>query len=146
MGSCVLLTVTLTQLMVLGASPVELSGHEGGAAGTLGSWLLLLSFGVLYVATLIAALALLKRWYWARPAFICFMAVGIVLNLAKLGIGVCRPAPEQAMEGPPPYLLILRLASMTDVLLPIGTILLFGWIIVRLRSETVRAEFNGSGE
>jgi hypothetical protein len=139
MGSLVLITITLTQLSLLFAPPA--SFIETDSTNQTISWSLLLGSCALYTATLVVSWSLLKRRSWARSAFVGLMAFGIALNVAKLGARVLIPAPRPAMEGPAPYLFILRFASLTDVLFPFGVIALFAWIIVRLQSSPVRAEF-----
>jgi hypothetical protein len=142
LASCGLIAITISQLMVLlspTAPPQARPTHYAGIQETL---MFLAALLLLYALTLSVSFALLKRISWARPAFIGILALGIVLNLARLVFNtLVAGETELPTEGPAPYLAILRASSVLDVLVPVGLIAGFAWLIVKLNSATVRAEF-----
>jgi hypothetical protein len=111
--------------------------------------LVFLFFLVVSAATLFASIGLLKRRNWARVLFIAMLAIGILWNLTGLVLqqvvvssmadfGDVAPAPpdfEATMRG---MMIAIRVFS---ALFAIGICVLFGWIIQRLRSPAIAAEF-----
>jgi hypothetical protein len=143
LGSVALLALTLSQLLVL-VSPAGPPQARPTQYGGISEALILLAASILlYASTMSVSFALLKRIAWARPAFIGMLGFGIVLNLARLLLSsLSDDQPELPSEGPAPYLMIMRVSTILDVLVPLATIVFFAWLIVKLSSQAVRAEFS----
>lgn len=109
-------------------------------------WLLFVLFLLVSATTLVSAIGLLKRWNWARLAFIGVMALGVLWNLGSLAMPFFMtswmPVPEQA---PPDFLdafdVIWKIMTVVTILMGLAFAGLFGWIIKRLVSPQIRAEF-----
>ena len=88
-------------------------------------WRLLISTAfVVDIATLIAAIGLLRRRPWARPTFIAALCLSLVLSFTYVWL-------TEAF-------VVVRWAVVPGV---VGSILLYGWIIAKLCSAPIRAEF-----
>jgi uncharacterized protein (DUF486 family) len=94
-----------------------------------------------------AGYALLRRRNWARQTFIVVCAVGIAwsalcLLMFALGFGFGR-LPTTGPAAPPPEMkaMFTTMLVMTSMI-TVGMSVLFGWIIKRLRSPSVREEFS----
>jgi hypothetical protein len=109
--------------------------------------LVMLSFLLLSAATLASAIGLLRRKNWARLVFIAIMAMGIVWNIAGLAVqytvfGVMDEGPPGM--SPDSRAAFERIASTMLVMMTVFSLAfsaLFAWIIKRLMSRAVRAEF-----
>lgn len=94
-----------------------------------------------------AAYALLKRRNWARRTFIVVFAVSIVCNILSavvfgLGFGLAEfPAWDQAAV-PPEFRALFTWIVAVLAILSVGMSVLFAWLIKRLRSPSVKAEFS----
>ena len=103
---------------------------------------------VVSAISFVSAIALLKRKNWARIFFIVFMSLGIVWNLGGLVMqfAVFGSMPEVAGKGLPPefenMMIVMKIASVITVL---AFSALFGWIIKKLSSATIKAEFSRPG-
>src|SRR5687768_11873504 len=98
-----------------------------------------------------AAYAFLRRRNWARRTFLVLFAIGLAGNvMTVLMFGTMSGlASLVASEGPSPLpaeagSLFKGMFSVWAVC-AIGTAVLLGWLIKRLRSPAVRAEFNSAG-
>ncbi len=106
--------------------------------------LFFLFFLVVSATSLIAAIALLKRKNWARITFIVLMALGICWNVGGLVLQFTMfgSMPEMASKGAPPeferMMLIMKIAS---VIMVVAISSLFGWVIKKLTSAPIKAEF-----
>ena len=90
-------------------------------------WRLLISTAlVVDIGTLIAAIGLLRRRPWARPTFIAALCVSLVLSFAYVWL-------TEAFA-------VVRWGLVPGV---VGSVLLYGWIIAKLCSAEIRAEFAG---
>lgn len=88
-------------------------------------WRLLISTALIVdIGTLIAAIGLLRRRPWARPTFIAALCVSLVLSFAYVWL-------TEAFA-------VVRWAVVPGVA---GAVLLYGWIIAKLCSAEIRAEF-----
>jgi hypothetical protein len=112
------------------------------------------AFLVVTASTLVAAAGLLRRRNWARLAFVGILLLGISWNVVALvaqqfffaSMPVVPPdapphfrAESQAMEG---FFMVMRVVS---VVMAVGFSVLFGWLVKRLLSASVAAEFaNGA--
>ena len=90
-------------------------------------WRVLISTAfIVDIATLIAAIGLLRRRPWARPTFIAALCVSLVLSFAYVWL-------TEAFA-------VVRWGLVPGV---VGSVLLYGWIIAKLCSAEIRAEFAG---
>ncbi len=105
------------------------------------------AFLVITLALLAASIGLIRRRNWARLLFIALLVLGILWNLGGLAMQFLlvpsfpplpqeAPAEMDAMFGR--MLLIVRVLS---ALFAVAFTILCGWIIRKLTSERVRAEF-----
>ena len=112
------------------------------------------AFFLLSLITLIAAVGLLKRWNWARLAFIGLMALGIAWNLAGLFFQrVMMSSMLSSMPLLPPdapadfrtqFESMMTGMQIVGAIFALGFCVLYGWIIKRLMSAAVRQEFDGA--
>ena len=97
--------------------------------------------------TLVAAIGLLRRRNWARIYFIALLVASIVSQL--LGLWLQRhleAALSASLDGLPPDLAselgaFHPLLEIAMIALFVGHCVLFGWLIYRLMSPSVKAEF-----
>ena len=109
-----------------------------------------LAFLVVSALTLASAIGLLRRKEWARLVFIALLALGIAWNIAGifvqqsvLGSAAMMPthAPAEFREQ------FERTASMmliVSLVFALAFSALFGWLIKRLSSAPIRAEFSSA--
>jgi len=92
-------------------------------------WRLLMAAAlVVDVGTLIAAVGLLRRRPWARATFIAALCVSLVQSFAYAWL-------TQAFA-------LVQWAWVPGI---VGSVLLYAWIIAKLCSAGIRAEFRGVG-
>lgn len=100
--------------------------------------------------TLVSAIGLLQRREWARVLFIVMLAVGIAWSLGVLGLQVSMvstvmtPLPDTPLEAHDHFVRMAHLSFGFALLLALGLSALLGWLIVRLGSDRVRAEFRAT--
>ncbi|BCT93946.1 hypothetical protein LYSHEL_29730 [Lysobacter helvus] len=98
------------------------------------------------VGTLAASIGLLRRNNIARVAFIVFLALGIAWQVLGLGLQVLMyshmPFQDMSAEGGPDMRSMFRVISAFTAVLALAVAVVFGWLIKRLRSPAVRAEFH----
>ncbi len=98
---------------------------------------------------LISSIGLLKRRNWARLCFIGLMALAIAWQLAGLGIqfSMFSYMHEQfsaaATQGAPDMAPFFIAIAVFSVIFALGFIVLFGWIVKKLISAPIAAEFRG---
>ena len=95
-------------------------------------------------ASLVAAIALLRRKNWARLIFISLMFLGIVWNLC--GLAVQFKLYEElvrlsAQTLPLEFEAMIVVMKSFSLIMAVGFSGLFGWIIRKLTSPPIRAEF-----
>jgi hypothetical protein len=106
------------------------------------------AFFLLSLITLVVSIGLLKRWNWARLVFIGLMALGILSNVASLLLqrmmlgGMPMLPPDMPADFRAQFESMMAAMQMVGVIIAIGFCVLYGWIIVRLMSATVRSEFS----
>ena len=106
--------------------------------------LFFLSFFGLSAFTLASSVGLLRRKNWARIAFVLILCLGIFWNvggvlfqeLAFPAAGVVAPDAPPGFQDAQGIMLVFTFA------IAIGLSLLFAWLIWRLLSTRVRAEFH----
>jgi len=89
-----------------------------------------------------AAYALLKRRNWARVTYVVVLALAIgshVLSALALGAGM----DFAASQAPPGMENVMRTTLVVSIVLLLGMCIVFVWLIRRLRSPEVKAEFAG---
>lgn len=96
---------------------------------------LFLGLFLFFTITFTASIGLLRRKNWARLVFIGLMALGILWN-------VVGPEDPDFVQNFSRMFMIMRIAT---AVLIIGLTVLFGWIIRKLSSPAVRAEFSKAG-
>jgi hypothetical protein len=105
------------------------------------------AFLVISLAVLAASIGLLRRKNWARIAFIMLMALGILWNLGGVALqsillSSFPPFPHEASaemaENFSRMLIVMKIATAFMV---VAFSALFGWIIWKLVSPQIRAEF-----
>jgi hypothetical protein len=109
------------------------------------------TFLVLSATMFVSSIALLKRKNWARIMFICFLALGIIWNIGGLFLqsAFLSSMPPTPATAPPEFR--ANFESMATMMLvassifAVGFSVLFGWLIKRLTSASVRAEFQPLG-
>lgn len=107
-------------------------------------------FWTLSAATLVCAIGLLRRKNWARLAFIALMAIGIVWNLAGIWLQghMMPPLPNaqvhdsRALEFQAHFETMMTIMRFATAAFAIAISALFAWIIKRLVSPSVTAEFD----
>ena len=105
-------------------------------------------FWCLSAVMLVSAIGLLLRKNWARLIFIALVAFGIVWNLGGLGLQLYAMFDFPPMPAEMPadvrggFETMRTIMSVVTAIMAIGFAVLLGWIIKRLISPGVRAEFN----
>lgn len=99
--------------------------------------------------TLVVSIGLLLRKNWARLAYIGLMALGIVWSVVGLGFqfwmfSSMQELFQQASQGAPNMKPFFIAMSVISVLFAAGFAWLYGWIIKRLLSAPIAAEFKGA--
>lgn len=109
------------------------------------------AFLVLSVALFTVSIALLKRKNWARIAFVFFLAFGIAWNIGGIFLQGAFFSSMPALPPNAPAEFRAQFESMVttmlvfSVVMAIGISLLFAWLIKRLVSVKIRAEFQRGG-
>jgi len=106
--------------------------------------LLIATFLLLCVATLVSAIGLLSRKNWARLTFMGIMGLGIAWNLAGVAIPflVFPPLPDDTPgEFLQEFELVMKVMMAVSVVMALALSALFGWIIRKLVSQGIRREF-----
>jgi hypothetical protein len=111
-------------------------------------WLFFVFFLVLSATTLVSAIGLLQRRNWTRLVFIGIMLVGVLWNLSGLAMPFLvsswmPPIPEHgpAAEFRDQFDLVWKVMMGFTILIGLAFAGLFAWIIKRLVSLEIRAEF-----
>jgi hypothetical protein len=106
------------------------------------------AFFVLCVATLTAAIGLLRRKNWARILFIALMGFGVLWNIGGVVFSIVffssmPPIPATAPQGfGDQFELMSKVMIGFNIVLAVGFTALFGWILKRLFSSDIRREFS----
>lgn len=103
-------------------------------------------FGFLLVSatTLVSAIGLLFRKNWARIVFICMMIVGILWNIFKIVMHyIMLPSSPitSGAESSMPFDLIFNIMRILILIITGGVCIVFAWIIKKLATTPIRAEF-----
>lgn len=109
--------------------------------------LFFLLFLVMAAGTLATGVGLVRRMNWARIASIGLMALGIAWNIggtiaALFMFDVFMPPLEQApAEFRDNFDLLMKVMMAVNLAVALGFVVLFAWLIKRLRSPDIRREF-----
>src|SRR5262245_61932242 len=101
-------------------------------------------FFFICLLTLISAIGLLKRKNWARIVFILLMGLGIAWMLLSIGIqhSILSSLPQHSTDQFDSHFQTMVLyMQIFSVIMAVGFTIVFGWIIRKLTSETIRQEF-----
>ena len=106
-----------------------------------------LSFFAICTLTLVSAIGLLKRKNWARLIFVTVMGAGILWNIGGpvFQLFFFSSMPKFAPDGSGGFesgfetMMVVMMAF--SALMAAGFSVLFGWIIKRLLSTAIKAEF-----
>ena len=110
------------------------------------------AIAVLAVTTLISSIALLQRKNWARIVFICLFGLGIVWSIGGIVLqqfifSWMPPMPPNAppelraqFAGMGTFMVVMRVFS---AIFALAFVVLYGWLMKRLMSAAVKAEFTG---
>ena len=129
---------------------------ESAAPGQETSLAVFRSLGIVFLALSVfltyAAYALLKRRNWARLTYIVLFAVAIVSHLVsaallaagmgsavELGLAAAGGGEEMVEE----LAGVVRITMIVFAIILLAMCVVFGWLIKRLRSPAVQAEFAG---
>lgn len=107
--------------------------------------LFFLGFLIVSTVTLICAIGLLKRMNWARLFFIGIMALGIVWNIGGLALQFSMVSSMQGMTheaAPAEFQTMMTIMKVAMTIMALGMSGLFAWIIRKLISAPIRAEFS----
>jgi hypothetical protein len=107
-------------------------------------------FWTLSIVTLVCAIGLLRRHNWARLAFVAIMAIGIVWNLSGIWLQgqMMSSFPKPPLQDPHAAAFQAGFETMMTIMrfamaaFAIAISALFAWIIKRLVSRSVKAEFD----
>jgi hypothetical protein len=108
--------------------------------------LVMIAFVVLSLVTLVAAIGLLARRNWARLVFIGLMILAAVSNLVGAAIPFVVSDVMPAMSELPADLrdqiaLLSNVVTVASVAIGVVFAGLFAWLVKRLMSPEVKAEF-----
>ena len=107
------------------------------------------AFLLVSAAMLAAAVGLLRRWNWARLLFIAILCLGIVWNIGSIILQqVMLSSLPMPAKAPPDFAdsfnAMSKVIIVFGALMAIGFSVLYGWLIRRLASPAIRAEFVAS--
>ena len=100
---------------------------------------------IIFAVSFISAIALLKRKNWARLVFIILMALGMIWNVGGIAMmftmfnTMPRMTGEATSTDFEKMMLIMKIASLIMV---VGISSLFFWVIKKLNSDPIKAEFS----
>ncbi|HEY5285020.1 MAG TPA: hypothetical protein VIM14_19665 [Polyangia bacterium] len=91
---------------------------------------------------LVVSIGLLKRWRWARRAFLALATVGLASNAFGLVVALSSsssmPLPEDAAA---PEVWIVRISIVLGIAYHIAACLFLGWLMGKFMSRSLRQEF-----
>lgn len=111
--------------------------------------LFFLAFLLFSVFMLVSSIGLLRRWNWARLCFIGLMVLTIVWQLVGLGIqfsmfsSIREQISSASAQGGPNMGAFVIAIGVVSILFALGFSVLFGWIVKKLMSAPIAAEFRG---
>jgi uncharacterized membrane protein len=116
--------------------------HHGAPSVGQTTHLVLLARVAFAGALLVVSIGLLKRWRWARRAFLALATLGLASNAYGLVVALSSissvPLPEDA---PAPELWMVRISIALSIGYPIAACLFLGWLMRKFMSRSLRQEF-----
>jgi len=108
-----------------------------------------LGFLLFSALLLVTSIGLLKRWNWARLVFIAFMVLSIVWSIGGIGLQAVMLSSMQddvsAMPQAPVDFRVFQIVTVSmSALFALAFSVLYAWIIRRLASAPVIAEFKAN--
>lgn len=106
-----------------------------------------LAFLLVSAFMLVSSIGLLRRWNWARLCFVGLMVLAIAWQLAGLGLQfvMFSSMREQfsiaSAQGGPDMAPFFIAIAVVSILFAIGISAVFGWIVKKLLSAPIAAEF-----
>lgn len=98
-------------------------------------------FLVAALISLVSAVGLLKRRNWARRAFIVVLSLGVLANLASVVLMVAMANSAAPHNLPANFATMQLVIQVVNGAIAVAIVGLFGWLIRRLMSEKIKAEF-----
>lgn len=99
------------------------------------------AFLVVCLVTLASAIGLLLRKNWGRLGFMGIMGLGILYQVVALLMMWSMTSSMPVMESAPELNTMMVVMQLFAMVFALGIVTLFGWIIKRLASPAIRAEF-----
>ncbi len=99
------------------------------------------AFLVLCIYTLVCSIGLLKRRNWARLGFVALLVVGILYQVAGFAFQSFFMAEFPDRQAPEEFRTFVLLMQIFGAGMAIALVLVFGWMIRKLISPSIRAEF-----
>ena len=107
--------------------------------------LLIFVFLIMSATCLVVSIAMLKRKNWARIVFIILMCLGIVYNLGGLVFQFIMLGSMDEFGGgfppPPEFKNMFVIMKIAFIIIALGISALLGYIIKKLSSKNIKAEF-----
>ncbi len=113
--------------------------------------MMILGVFLISATTLVSAIGLLQRKNWARIVFIAMLGLGIVMEIVGISLSFWLPsfmakmaaAPMEVTEVPMPEVVhrLIVIVRIFSLIVAIGLVILFAWIIRKLTGEKIRQEF-----
>jgi hypothetical protein len=105
-----------------------------------------LGFLLFSALLLVTSIGLLKRWNWARLVFIAFMVLSIAWSIGSIGLQMMMMSSMQAdvsamPQAPVDFRAFQIVVTGMSALFALAFSVLYAWIIKRLASAPVIAEF-----
>jgi len=105
-----------------------------------------LGFLLFSALLLVTSIGLLKRWNWARLVFIAFMVLSIAWSIGSIGLQMAMMSSMQAdvsamQHAPVDFRAFQIVVTGMSTLFALAFSVLYAWIIKRLASAPVIAEF-----
>ena len=107
-----------------------------------------LTFLLVSATTFVAAIGLLRRWNWARLLFIAILGLGVIWNIGGIALqhlmmsSMPMPMPPNAPKDFADGFDVMRkIIVVFSAFMGIGFAVLYGWLIRKLFSPAIRAEF-----
>ena len=147
--------VSLLQTVMVQLAPFDAMAHADGPEDMPAMFrfmfrhfrLFMAAFLVLSALGLASAIGLLRRQNWARLVFVGLLALGIAWNLGGMALQYAMFSSMQPTVARVPsdvqrdFDMMMMFMQVVSALMALALSLLFGWLIRRLLSAPVRAEF-----
>lgn len=102
-------------------------------------------FLILALISFVSAVGFLKRRNWARRVFIAVLSLGVLANLASVVLLVTMADPSAQQNLPADFATMRIAIQVFNGLIGLAIVGIFGWLVRRLMSQQVKAEFTPGG-